>query len=276
MKRLFSILMAILMLPVFTTISLAETNATEQNEIYSEQTYSSGAEALCSIRDDSVRRDIEDVLEEKELTVLSVSTTTTYFTQERLSDGTYTYRPMTKEEVHSRSSQLSTQTTLNPDPVRYKDSRLTISLTVSADARRQLWALAHANWDGEGIGDPSKTQTDYDDMCELSWGGNGALKAKNHSITGEYYGGEKISFFEYRSNPSVAYGWSFKEGLTHYGLSIRGAEHIGASVTLSTGTEVLQGKTTSCTFKYTHTYKASITEQVTSWDVCVVATGLPY
>lgn len=280
-KHFFAVLMALLILSVSTVAAFAEAPVTNKEQPYTEHSFAYGTDALEIIEDYDTRGNIEEVLRENDLTVVSVSTTTAYFKNEMLADGTYNRRPMSKSEALSRSvGVVETSAITNPDPKKCDESKLTISLTVSADARHQLWVLANANW-GEFrvLGDPSKQQAKFDDTCEIIWGGNGELMATNRSISGRYTSSTMIPFYEYRSNPSQAYGWTFEDlstGGTGGTVPNLPAKYINASVTLSAKNSPLQGKTTDCTFKYTHTYNNFLTDAVSSWTFEVVATGLPY
>lgn len=281
MKRVRLFLFALLMLLSLTGTAFAEAPTVEEN-YFSEYTYAYGVEALDSISDEQTRSNLKSILNENNLSIISVNTATAYFIREGVGDGSYTYRPMTVDEVAAYTDSTISQTATNSiiNPSDESRGKLTISLTVSADARRQLWALASATWEErEIIGNPDEQQAKYDDRCAISWGGDGALKATQRSISGTYYNGMSIPFTENTSNKSKGYSWSFEElskGGTGGLVPNLPAKRIGASVTLATGSATLQGKTTTCTFEYVHTFAKANGGGSDDWSLSVTARELPY
>lgn len=279
MKRILPIFLAFLLLLLTATTSFAATNATKDDEYYIERTHAYGLAALDNISNEAVKTNIKNTLIENDLTLLSVNTASIYFEIERLADGSIAKRPMSVAEVllyqHSLNASETSRAIVNPVPDDY--GKLTITLTASADARHQVWLLARADWEfsESSIGNLDEQQAAYDDKCELTWGGDGALRATNRSVSGRYYNNTAISFFEYRSNRSVGYGWSFAElasdGTTSYHTP---AEYITPSVTLAP-ISAYQGRSTTGTFKYIHTYP-KIGGGIGEKALDITAEGLPY
>ena len=129
--------------------------------------------------------------------------------------------------------------------------KLTIELTVRYYSSSDTYnVIGNANWispDNNVISSPENTALDF---IGITWGGNGALKAKEKGISGQYGDRKNIVFTRKNSDSYAGYVWQFFE-----------QSDTGSNMTFATANVILEktansnGGETNTKFTYIHTYE---------------------
>lgn len=245
----------------------------QEKGFFVETFYGEGENALHKLSSEKTKSEIKEHLSENSLTLISVSSKSIYLKEKSFENGTVTYVPMTKSEVMKTQlffeNNASVRAIENPSPKQY--GKLTITLTVSNNARHQIWIDTRADWEAPTLyGDVKLQPAGGDDRYAVTWGANTVLSASSASCNGNYRNGQSIDPVRERIGEPGVYQWRFAERTT----SGSAAEKIYSTIVLSPNV-AYQGNTTWCEFTYTHNYYIAV-NQLAEWPISIDAQNLPY
>ncbi len=163
------------------------------------------------------------------------------------------------EERCQRSEQIQTFSSKSSELIGEDyttEGELTITFTVYDLGDNEYRGCANAQWTN-GIWilpDGEKRPGNGKDYLAITWGGNGELKRKSKSISGNYqFDQGKISFSQAKSDTYAGYCWQFNE--TKWKSLIRYyADSIDADVTIKKTYKTQKNKETSMKMTYIHTF----------------------
>lgn len=131
----------------------------------------------------------------------------------------------------------------------------------------------------------------YFDYLGITWGGDKDIIAHSHTITGNYYNGDSVSFAKQLSDSYVGYVWQFNEKSGYLGKEM---EEATATVNISKY-GASQNKETNAKLTYIHTYgviegnvsftygadgnaaaELSLSETEKQWQIQIDISGIAY
>lgn len=260
MKKVLSILLAVIMLLSMSTTAFAADVSTAANsaDYYNETVYISAEDMIVPYSAKELGTPIGQVMQ------------TVYVKETFNDDGTLLEsRLMNKQEVDAYKAEIAgrlqsgelVQESSNgvrsfPADDNTSQGELTITLTVYDRGNNVYSGWADAQWTN-GIWilpDGEERPSNGKDYLAITWGGNGQFKQQSKSISGSYqYDQGAISFSQAQANSYAGYCWQFDE--TTWSILTRYyADSIGAHIVIGKTYTTLKNKETAMRLTYIHTY----------------------
>lgn len=218
-----------------------------------------GSSALSIITDQEMRNQIQQYNIDNGLELCAVISKSVFVKEEFDSNGEFVSRLMTNAEVHQIELQAPNNTVASTNNSDTNGrGNLTITLTVSANARHQVVLNGYAKWNTTYLTNEGSVYPHYgDDFMAICWKGNGDITADSHLCIGKYTNGDDMPCYRSGSDATAGYYWAFEDKTALWGKVM---DHVSSTIVLSSSNNsATPYRNARAGLVYIHTYdKANV------------------